>query len=79
MEKFFKHEGVMTHNKSSNIASNTNTDRNKRCLYQARDVGYEYNEKGYTFVPDGSGALVRFEDVASQNAANNITFNLYIF
>lgn len=37
----------------------------------------EYNEKGYTFVPDGSGALVRFEDVASQNAANNITFNLY--
>ena len=47
MEKFFKHEGVMTHNKSRNIASNTNTDRNKRCLYQARDVGYEYNEKGY--------------------------------
>ena len=37
----------------------------------------EYNEKGYTFVPDGSGALVRFEDVASQNAANNITFKSY--
>ena len=34
-------------------------------------------ETGYTFVPDGSGALVRFEDVVRQGAANDITFKLY--
>ncbi len=34
-------------------------------------------ESGYIFLPDGSGALVRFEDVARQSATNDITFSLY--
>ena len=51
----------MTHNKKSNIASNTNTDRNKKCLYQARDVGYEYNEKGYYLkTQNGSSYLLAY-------------------
>ena len=35
------------------------------------------DDVGYTFVPDGSGAIVRFEDVKRQNALNNMTFALY--
>ncbi len=36
-----------------------------------------YNEAGYNFIPDGSGALVRYEDVASQNSTNNMESSLY--
>ncbi len=33
--------------------------------------------KGYTFLPDGSGALVRFEDVVANNIFDNVIGTLY--
>lgn len=47
MEKIFKSEFIITRNEDSNLVLDTKRDLNKKFLYQARDVGYEYNEKGY--------------------------------
>lgn len=35
------------------------------------------NETGYTFVPDGSGALVRFEDMVAKNKKDTLTVPIY--
>jgi hypothetical protein len=35
------------------------------------------NDTGYTFVPDGSGALVRFEDIVAKNKRDTLTVPLY--
>lgn len=47
MEKIFKAEFVNTRKPNSMIALHNPRDTSKSFLYQARDVGYEYNEKGY--------------------------------
>lgn len=35
------------------------------------------SEKGYNFLPDGSGAIVRFEDIVANDIVDNITGSLY--
>ncbi len=35
------------------------------------------NDTGYTFVPDGSGALVRFEDIVAKDKRDTLTIPLY--
>lgn len=35
------------------------------------------NDKGYTFLPDGSGALVRFEDMVANKVYDNVAGTLY--
>lgn len=47
MEKIFKYDWNNTQTEKSKIAENTRRDPTMNFLYQARDVGYEYNQKGY--------------------------------
>ncbi len=47
MEKIFKYEFTSTRNNKSNLALRNTLDTEKKFLYGAIDVGYEYNEKGY--------------------------------
>ena len=35
------------------------------------------NDNGYAFLPDGSGTIVRFEDLRAINSSNNISTSLY--
>lgn len=37
----------------------------------------ERNHKGYNFLPDGSGAIVRYEDIVANNIVDNITGVVY--
>ena len=47
MEKIFKSKFINTRKPTSLLALKNPRDLNKNFLYQALDVGYEYNEKGY--------------------------------
>ena len=47
MEKILKAEFKKTRTSKSKLILDTVRDDNKKCIYQARCVGYEYNEQGY--------------------------------
>lgn len=49
MEKIFKAEFVNTRKPSSMLALRNPRNLSQNFLYQAHDVGYEYNEKGYYY------------------------------
>ncbi len=38
---------------------------------------YRKQDKGYTFLPDGSGTLIRYEDLDATGMNDNITVNMY--
>ena len=62
-------------------ASNISYDRETYTLCNVTVLPYfnaaTKNEQGYNFIPDGSGALVRFEDVVSKNSTSSIDIALY--
>lgn len=47
MEKILQAEFKITRTNKSKLILDTVRDDNKKCIYQARSVGYEYNEQGY--------------------------------
>ena len=47
MEKIFKSSLNLTRNTKSKILLNLQRDKTKKFLYQARDLGHEYNDPGY--------------------------------
>ncbi|MBQ8344007.1 MAG: hypothetical protein IJX51_05615 [Clostridia bacterium] len=60
--------GVLPFFNAANVKTTSNADQT---------LMTKETETGYTFIPDGSGALVRFEDVVRQGATNDMTFSLY--
>lgn len=88
MKKIFKVEYTNTRNDKSELALHNKCNYELNFLYQARDVGYEYNEKGYyhkrengvchliLYVKSGSAKLVYDNSLINLNEGTFLFISL---
>ena len=68
MEKIFKSEFKSTRTNSSKLLLNITKDKNKKYLYQARDVGYEFNQAGYYHKTENGNSHLYYSPAGYQYA-----------